>query len=310
MALGGAHLHPQRGEPVDLACGLLGAALGRVARGDLGLVARARVVRRVTRRGQLGSRLLELRELRARLLELLHRALVLGAQLRELLDPGVLADLELELQQLVDGRRARDPDEAHDVLRRLGDLTVEELDLRCDGPAAAWADELVEARRGIRVRIAGEDRLAAAEDAARMRDALGVPVPRGLPDAFLEPVERPLDDLVARYARTHGPFLTIHAATRLGAPADRVREAFASERRRELTRPETEIDARLTVSAAEKLGRKDFAQMSAAELAEAKRALAGLAMPDDRLQTRRLKTAPRGRFDARRAMRASLRVGG
>src|SRR3990170_4109870 len=87
---------------------------------------------------------------------------LLGAEeLRELVDPGVLADLELELQCLVDGRRARDPDEAHDLLRRLGDLSVMELDARSAGSkASAWVDELVAAHRAIRVMVGGEERLA------------------------------------------------------------------------------------------------------------------------------------------------------
>ncbi|MDX6660859.1 MAG: ATP-dependent helicase Lhr and Lhr-like helicase, partial [Solirubrobacteraceae bacterium] len=154
---------------------------------------------------------------------------LLGAdELRELLDPNVLADLELELQCLVDGRRARDVDEVHDLLRRLGDLSVEEVDQRCAGAEAeAWLDDLVTGRRAIAVMVGGEARFAAAEDAARLRDALGVPVPPGLPDAFLEPGERPLDELVARYARTHGPFVPGDVARRLGTQSERVRESLA-----------------------------------------------------------------------------------
>jgi ATP-dependent Lhr-like helicase len=154
---------------------------------------------------------------------------LLGAdELRELLDPGVLADLELELQCLTEGRRARDADEVHDLLRRLGDLSMAEVDQRCaSDQTEAWVTELVEARRAIPVMVAGEPRFAAAEDAAKLRDALGVPVPPGLPVAFLEPVERPLDELVSRYARTHGPFRPVEAARRLGTQPERVREALA-----------------------------------------------------------------------------------
>ena len=148
---------------------------------------------------------------------------LLGAEeLRELIDPGVLADLELDLQRLTDGRRARDPDELTDVLRALGPLTRDEVDARCDGPGAAWLDELVAASRVIRGSVAGEERYAAAEDASRVRDALGLALPPGLPQAFTDPVERPLVDLVARYARTHGPFLTNHAAQRLGVRSEPV----------------------------------------------------------------------------------------
>jgi ATP-dependent Lhr-like helicase len=149
-------------------------------------------------------------------------------ELRELLDPSVLADLELELQHLTDGRRARDVDEVHDLLRRLGDLSLAEVDQRCEGSsAAAWVAELVDARRALPASLAGDERFVAAEDAARYRDALGIPVPPGLPASFLEPVDRPLDELVARYARTHGPFRTVEVSRRLGAPVDRVERSLA-----------------------------------------------------------------------------------
>jgi ATP-dependent Lhr-like helicase len=156
----------------------------------------------------------------------LLRELLGAEELRELLDPGVLADLELELQCLVESRRARDVDEVHDLLRRLGDLSMDELDQRSVGNPEAWATELVESRRAIAVMVAGEPRFAAAEDAAKLRDALGVPVPPGLPVAFLDPVERPLDELVSRYARTHGPFRAVEAARRLGTQPERVHEAL------------------------------------------------------------------------------------
>lgn len=94
------------------------------------------------------------------------------------------------------------------------------------------------------------------------------------------------------------------------AGAARAREALTAERPRAEEQPDLEVDARLTVSRREVLQRKDFAQMSAAEIAEAKKALAALALPDDRLETRRLKGAMRGRIDPRRTLRASLRVGG
>ncbi|MFN8039587.1 MAG: DEAD/DEAH box helicase [Acidimicrobiales bacterium] len=156
----------------------------------------------------------------------LLRELLGAEELRELIDPVVLGDLELELQHLADGRRARDADELHDLLRRLGPLSAWELDARAAphgaGDVAAWIEALVAERRAIAVTIAGEDRLAAAEDAARLRDALGVALPVGLPAAFTDPVDDPLGDLVARFARTHGPFLADHVARRYGVPADRV----------------------------------------------------------------------------------------
>ena len=66
------------------------------------------------------------------------------------------------------------------------------------------------------MRIAGQPMWAAIEDAGRLRDALGVPLPVGVPEAFTEPVADPLGDLVARYARTHGPFAADAVAQRYG----------------------------------------------------------------------------------------------
>jgi len=155
---------------------------------------------------------------------------LLGAEeLRELLDPGALADVELELQLLADGRRARNADELHDVLRRLGDLASDEIDLRCEGAdGAAWLAELVQQRRAFAVTVAGVSRHIAADDAARYRDALGCAVPLGLPREFTEPVPRPLEGLVARYARTHGPFTTAEVAARFGLPLERAGGALAA----------------------------------------------------------------------------------
>ncbi|MCE9623558.1 MAG: DEAD/DEAH box helicase [Actinomycetia bacterium] len=155
---------------------------------------------------------------------------LLGAEeLRELLDPGALADLELELQLLSDGRRARNRDELHDVLRRVGDLAGDEADLRCEGSdSAQWLAELVHDRRAVQVSVAGGDRYIAAEDAARYRDAFGCNVPLGLPREFTEPVPLPLESLVARYARTHGPFIASELSTRFGISLDRTLGALAA----------------------------------------------------------------------------------
>ena len=174
----------------------------------------------------------------------LLRELLGAEELRELLDAGVLADLELELQCLVEHRRARSADELHDVLRKVGDLSAVEADLRSDAtpPGAAggasasvsgstptaWLDELVAARRAVVVAVAGQPRYVAAEDAARYRDALGSALPPGLPAAFTDPVPRPLEELVGRYARTHGPFLTVDVARRFGLPQERVTGALAA----------------------------------------------------------------------------------
>jgi ATP-dependent Lhr-like helicase len=158
----------------------------------------------------------------------LLRELLGAEELRELLDPGVLADVELELQCLTDGRRARTADELHDVLRRVGDLTAAEVDLRVESGGSAMIAQLVSERRAIEVTIAGESRFAAADDAARYRDALGCSLPLGLPMAFTEPVPRPLEELVARFARTHGPFLANDVARRFGTPLERIEGAIAA----------------------------------------------------------------------------------
>ncbi len=152
----------------------------------------------------------------------LLRELLGAEELRELLDPDVLATLELELQRLTPERHARDADEVHDLLRTLGPLTRAEIDLRCVSDASSFVDALVSSRRAIEVGIAGEPRIAAAEDAARLRDALGAQLPRGLPAAYTDAVDDPLGDLVARYARTHGPFVVRDVADRYGLAAERV----------------------------------------------------------------------------------------
>jgi ATP-dependent helicase Lhr and Lhr-like helicase len=158
----------------------------------------------------------------------LLRELLGAEELRELIDPDVLADLELELQCLVEHRRARSADELHDLLRRLGDLNEVEIDVRVSEPGAGsgWLAHLLAERRVIAVMIAGESRYAAADDAARYRDALGVSLPLGLPTVFTDPVEHPLESLVARYARTHGPFHADAVARRLGSTTDRVTGAL------------------------------------------------------------------------------------
>ncbi|HSM65927.1 MAG TPA: DEAD/DEAH box helicase, partial [Ilumatobacteraceae bacterium] len=155
---------------------------------------------------------------------------LLGAEeLRELLDPEVLADVELELQCLAEGRRARSVDELHDVFRRVGDLTAGEVELRCEsGGSGEWLVQLVADKRVIEIALGGDTRYAAAEDAARYRDAFGCSLPLGLPMAFTEPVARPLEEIVGRYARTHGPFLTADVAARFGAPPERIAGALAA----------------------------------------------------------------------------------
>ncbi len=156
----------------------------------------------------------------------LLRELLGTEELRELIDPDALASLELELQGLTDTRRAHDADTLHDLLQRVGDLTREEIGVRSDADPSGWIELLCEQRRAIRVSIAGSERIAAAEDAARLRDAVGAALPPGLPAAFTESVPDPLTDLVARFARTHGPFLTRAVAERHGVSIERVRASL------------------------------------------------------------------------------------
>ncbi|MEV0252055.1 ATP-dependent helicase [Nocardia sp. NPDC050712] len=163
-------------------------------------------------------------------------------ELRELLDADIIEEIERELQRLTPERRARDAEGLADLLRLLGPLTPAEVGARCvldareisgeeDGapgdqatgidPATAgahheWFAALLKAKRALAVSFAGRTWWVAVEDAARLRDALGVPLPIGTPAAFIEPVPDPLGDLVGRYARTHAPFSTEAVAQRFG----------------------------------------------------------------------------------------------
>lgn len=174
-------------------------------------------------------------------------------ELRELLDARVIEATERELQRLAPDRKARGVEGVADLLRLLGPLDPEEVAARLAPPAETAAPLVVpvetepaetpaplvepvetepaetlvavavahlaalqRANRAIKVTISGVERFAAVEDAARLRDAIGVPLPMGVPLAFIEPVADPLGDLVSRYARTHGPFTATEAAARLG----------------------------------------------------------------------------------------------
>jgi ATP-dependent Lhr-like helicase len=182
------------------------------------------------------------------LAELLGRA-----ELRELLDAGVIEQTELELQRLAADRRAKDAEGIVDVLRLLGPLSTAEIVERTvpelfsvpdlvEGAASTGSataidevmGQLARDNRVLRVTIAGSERWAGIEDAARLRDALGVPLPIGVPAAFIEPVADPLGDLVGRFARTHGPFAVADAASRFGLGVAVVLDALrrlGSERR-------------------------------------------------------------------------------
>ncbi|QPZ37584.1 Lhr family ATP-dependent helicase [Paramicrobacterium chengjingii] len=179
-------------------------------------------------------------------------------ELRELLEPGIIAQTERELQRLTENRRMRGIEGVADLLRMLGPLDADEVAARlhpsgsatqkmspdadehsadkhsadkhsadvdsvpAEAPhatreeATALLDDLVAAKRALLVPVAGVERVIVIEDAARVRDALGVPLPIGVPAAFIEPVPDPVGDLVARFARTHGPIRTGDVAARLG----------------------------------------------------------------------------------------------
>jgi ATP-dependent Lhr-like helicase len=148
-------------------------------------------------------------------------------EMRELLDPAVIAQFEREVQRLDPERRVRGVEGVADLLRLLGPLDAAEVAARLESSAdgsehateveaSALLEELVTTRRAVPVTIAGSARVAAIEDSGRLRDGLGVALPVGIPTAFLEPLADPLGDLVARYARTHGPFTGDAAADRLG----------------------------------------------------------------------------------------------
>jgi ATP-dependent helicase Lhr and Lhr-like helicase len=159
---------------------------------------------------------------------------LLGTEgLRELLDPAVVAETEADLQHLSAGRQCKDLEAVADLLRTSGPLTAAEVAARCVGGGAAeggaaeggaaegavsagWLAELAATRRAITVRVAGQLMWAAIEDAGRLRDALGVALPVGIPEAFTEPLPDPLGDLLARWARTHGPFAASAVAERYG----------------------------------------------------------------------------------------------
>ncbi len=143
------------------------------------------------------------------------RELLGDADLRELLDAGAIEETEEQLQCLVENYKARNTDGVHDLLLRLGDLTRAELAARCVSEDVAESiSRLIKARRVLELMVGGEKRLMAVEDAARFRDALGVPLPPGLPTAFLEKSADALLDIVRRFARTHAPFTTADVARR------------------------------------------------------------------------------------------------
>lgn len=138
-------------------------------------------------------------------------------ELRELLDPAVVASTSAQLQHLTPERAARDAEGVADLLRLLGPLTEADIAQRCTADnIGAWLDGLHAAKRALPVTYAGQTWWAAVEDIGLLRDGIGVPVPVGVPAAFTESASDPLGDLIGRYARTRGPFTTEQTAARFG----------------------------------------------------------------------------------------------
>jgi Lhr-like helicase len=155
------------------------------------------------------------------------RELLGEADLRELLDADAIAEVEEIAQCLTESYRARSADGIHDLCLRLGDLSREELARRVATPdLLQHVDRLIRSRRLLEVRIGGERRVIASEDAARYRDGLGIPLPPGLAVALLEPVAHPVLELVRRYARTHGPFTLREAAERFALDSAAAEDAL------------------------------------------------------------------------------------
>ncbi len=155
------------------------------------------------------------------------RELLGETDLRELLDANAIFEVEEAAQCIAESYRARSADGIHDLCLRLGDLSRDELARRVATPELLQqVDRLVRSRRLLELRIAGERRLIAAEDAARYRDGLGIPLPPGLAAALLDPVAHPVLELVRRYARTHGPFMPREPADRFALDAAVVEETL------------------------------------------------------------------------------------
>ena len=140
---------------------------------------------------------------------------------QQLLDPEVLRQLSSELQRLDTQYPVRSADGLHGLLLNLGDLLRQEITQRCESDADGhgsdeWITDLLTQRRVIEITIADEQRLIAAEDASRYRDAVNVDLPAGIAQSLLEAVDSPLTDLVSRFARTHGPFIVDDVCQRFG----------------------------------------------------------------------------------------------
>ncbi len=168
----------------------------------------------------------------------LLRELLGQEELRDLIDAGALQRVEDDLQRRSEMTRATGRDGLHDVLRQLGDLSREEITERVFAgiDADRLLEELERERRAVRIRLGGEERYIAADEAGLYRDALGAVPPGGLPDAFLEDVPDAMGELIARFARCHGPFTSAELHARYGLDAGAVLREL--ERAGELVRGE------------------------------------------------------------------------
>ncbi|WP_025245729.1 DNA glycosylase AlkZ-like family protein [Candidatus Sodalis pierantonius] len=157
-------------------------------------------------------------------------------ELGELLDPQVVAQVGEGLQHTAPERRVKGVEGLADVLRELGPLSHAEIAARLVHEKADEVDvaltQLAAARRIIPVTLGAKPRWASVEDAARLRDGLGVALPPGVPAAFLQAVDAPVRDLLSRYARTHGPFTSAQAAAHFGLGVAIVNEQLVQLRDR------------------------------------------------------------------------------
>ncbi|HEX6244603.1 MAG TPA: DEAD/DEAH box helicase [Polyangiales bacterium] len=152
------------------------------------------------------------------------RELLGQAELKDLLDPLAIEEAAAQAARL--HLAPRHPDELHDLLLLVGDLSEQELTQRLGEQRESLVNALLQARRALLLRMAGEPRLIAVEDSARYRDAVGVMPPAGLPSAFLTKVDDPLGDIVLRYARCHGPFSVTEVSARYSLPEASVRDVL------------------------------------------------------------------------------------
>lgn len=142
------------------------------------------------------------------------------SEIREMISPEIVEQVELELQFLTPEKKVSGIDAVHDLLLVLGPLTDYGLAVRVSDCSllAGWLAELEAQRRVVSMPVGGESRWVAIEDVGRLRDALGSQPPPGVPEVFLETVDDPLGDVVGRYSRTHGPFAASDLTTALGIP--------------------------------------------------------------------------------------------